>query len=400
MSASRCRVADLGLVTSLGATLALNEQRLVAGDTSHLSTRDDLITGESRIFGAVNDALPEIDGALAPFSCRNNQLALAAYESVRNSASVAIAEYGAQRVGVVMGSSTAGTAEAEEAFRSRRASGELPGAFELVQLEYGGLADFIARVSGAAGPSYSISTACSTGAKALCAARRLLELDICDAVITGAADSLCRLTANGFHALKAVSAGITNPMSINRDGMMLGEAAAIFVLTRESGGIQLLGTGESSDAHHMSAPCPDGEGAYRAMAACLADSGLQAGEIAYINLHGTGTEQNDAMESKAVHRLFGSRTPCSSTKPLVGHTLGASGAVEAAFCWLVLTRRSDRELALPPHVYDGDRDTSLAPLALTTGGQRASSNGRVAVMSNSFGFGGSNCSLILGQDDR
>jgi 3-oxoacyl-[acyl-carrier-protein] synthase-1 len=223
----------------------------------------------------------------------------------------------------------------------------------------------------------------------------------CDAVVSGAADSLCGLTTNGFAALGALAAGVTNPCSAHRDGLTLGEAAALFLVTGEPGGIQLLGVGDSSEAHHMSAPDPEGRGAETAMRDALADAGAAASEIAYVNLHGTGTPQNDAMEAAAVARVLGTEVPCSSTKPLVGHTLGAAGAIEAAFCWLLLAERRGGELALPPHVWDGARDPGLAPIHLVAKGEvaRGGAGARALVMTNSFGFGGNNCTLVLGASD-
>jgi 3-oxoacyl-[acyl-carrier-protein] synthase-1 len=254
----------------------------------------------------------------------------------------------------------------------------------------------VQKLSGAKGPCYAISTACSTGAKALVAARGLLELAICDAVIAGATDSLSRLTANGFHALQAVAREATNPMSANRAGLTLGEASALFLVTREPGGIQLLGAGESSDAHHISAPDPEGRGAEASMREALTDAGLSPHEVAYINLHGTGTPHNDAMESAAIDRVFGKHIPCSSTKPLTGHTLGAAGALEAGICWGLLHRHGERGLALPPHHWDGVRDEALPEIALAKVGDFVTAGRAPVILSNSFGFGGSNCSLILG----
>ena len=273
--------------------------------------------------------------------------------------------------------------------------GELPAHFDLVQLEYGGLSEFVTEISGAAGPAYALSTACSTGAKALASARSLLELGICDAVVAGAVDSLCAMTANGFHALQAMSDERSNPMSVNRSGLTLGEGGAIFLLSREAGGIALAGVGEASDAHHISAPDPAGRGAEASMRAALADARITAGEVAYLNLHGTGTPQNDAMESEAVSRVFASSPPCSSTKPLIGHTLGASGALEAAVCWLVLDRRKSESMQLPPHCYDGAYDDSLPRLDLVEVGRKVAARAPTCVMTNSFGFGGSNCALVL-----
>lgn len=398
MSERGCALESLGMITALGSTPAENWRGLVAGDGSHLTPRDDLVIGEVRLFGAVTDPLPEIPDRLAPFDCRNNRLALAAYNAIRGGVEAAVAKHGSHRVGVVMASSTAGVAQAEAAFRHRSRHGALPATFHLVQLEYGGLAEFVQELSGATGPCYAISTACSSGAKVLAAARRLLDLGVCDTVIAGASDSLCQLTANGFHSLQALSKGIPNPMSSNRDGLALGEAAVLFLVSNGMEGIQLLGVGESSDAHHISSPSPDGSGAHRAMSDCLADSHLRASEVAYLGLHGTGTPQNDAMEAAAVNRLFGDRLRCSSLKPLLGHTLGAAGAVNAAACWLILKNRTGDELQLPPHVYDGQFDPDLDPVSLVAPGELARVTGKAAVMSNAFGFGGSNCSLVFADD--
>jgi 3-oxoacyl-[acyl-carrier-protein] synthase-1 len=204
------------------------------------------------------------------------------------------------------------------------------------------------------------------------------------------------LTANGFTALQAVSDCPSNPFSANRSGFNLGEAAALFLLTGAPDGIQLLGVGESTDAHHMSAPHPEGIGAEVAMRAALEDAALVPDRIAYLNLHGTGTPLNDAMESKAVARVFDSSPPSSSTKPVFGHTLGASGALELAVCWLMLQARSDDEMLLPPHCWDGVPDPEIPPLRLVGRGERVPAAKPVALMSNSFGFGGNNCTLIVG----
>ena len=184
-------------------------------------------------------------------------------------------------------------------------------------------------------------------------------------------------------------------MRRHRRGLTLGEGGALFLLTREEGGISLAGVGEASDAHHISAPDPAGLGAEASMRGALLDAGIAAEDIAYLNLHGTGTPQNDAMESAAVSRVFSIPPPCSSTKPLIGHTLGSSGALEAAFCWLTLDRREAERMALPPHRYDGAYDEDLPRLDLVEEGRAVAVPNPVHVMSNSFGFGGSNCALVL-----
>ena len=343
-----CALTALGVVSCLGAGTDETWRGLAAGSPSHLRRRDDLAPGRSLLVGAVDGPLPALPPALFRYACRNNALTLAALEQIAGPVAAALARYGPERVGVVLGTSTSGVGDAEAAIAHHLRTQALSPTFYYDQLEFGGASGFVAALLGLRGPSYTLSTACSSGARALASARSLLALGVCDAVIAGASDSLCGLTAGGFGALQAIAEGVTNPMSAHRAGITLGEAAALFLVTRDAGGVQLLGAGESSEAHHMSAPDPEGRGARDAMEGALADAGLEPGEIAYLNLHGTGTPLNDAMESVAVHALFGDELPCSSTKPLVGHTLGAAGALEAAFCWLVLRQREGDELVLPP----------------------------------------------------
>jgi 3-oxoacyl-[acyl-carrier-protein] synthase I len=391
-----CALAALGVVSCLGSGAADNWRRLAAGDATRLTLRDDLAPGRSLRVGAVREPLPEVPEGLHRYACRNNALTLAALLQIEAPVHESMRRYGADRVGVVLGTSTSGVGDAEAAIAHHLRTQALSPTFYYDQLEFGGAAGFVAARLGLGGPAYTLSTACSSGARALASARSLLALDACDAVIAGASDSLCGLTAGGFGALQALAETVTNPMSANRAGITLGEAAALFLVTRDPGGVQLLGVGESSEAHHMSAPDPEGRGAREAMQAALADAALAPEEIAYLNLHGTGTPLNDAMESVAVAALFGAELPCSSTKPLVGHTLGAAGALEAAFCWLVLSQRQGDALALPPHAWDGVRDPALPPLHLVTPGERATLRGPARVMTNSFGFGGNNCTLVLG----
>lgn len=279
-------------------------------------------------------------------------------------------------------------------------TGSLAPEFRYPQLEFGGTAGFVAEILGLRGPTLTLSTACSSSARSLASARSLLRLGLCDAVIAGGSDSLCGLTTNGFSSLQAVSPDVCNPMSANRNGLNLGEGAAVFLLTREAGGIQLAGVGESSEAHHMSAPDPEGGGAITSMRGALRDARLETNRVRYLNLHGTATPLNDAMESRAVLDVLGDDVPCSSTKPLVGHTLGAAGATELAFCWLVLDRREGDELVLPPHVFDGMRDPDLPLLRLAGKAERIHAPEPVALMTNSFGFGGNNCTLLISEDEE
>jgi 3-oxoacyl-[acyl-carrier-protein] synthase-1 len=260
----------------------------------------------------------------------------------------------------------------------------------------GSVAQFIARLGGLHGPAYTVSTACSAGAKAFASAQSLLTSGFCDAVITGGVDALCDLTLNGFEALSSLSRTISKPMSKNRDGLNIGEGAALFILTRAQGSVQLCGVGESCDAYHMSAPHPEGIGAEAAMRQALHEAHLQPADIHYLNLHGTGTPLNDAMEAKAVRRLFG-HVPCSSTKPTVGHCLGAAGAMEIGFCWLALQQGQDGIYELLPHAWDGEPDDTLPALQLVHCGDMLEQRETVYFMSNSFAFGGNNCAVIIGR---
>ncbi|WP_146909563.1 beta-ketoacyl-ACP synthase [Arenimonas daejeonensis] len=329
----------------------------------------------------------------APLQGRNNALIELALAPIRAEVERAVDRYGPDRVAVVLGTSTSGVGESERAHRAFHRDGRWPQDFHYAQQEMGTPAHYLAHVLGLRGPAHVISTACSSSAKALASGARLLRAGLADAVIAGGADSLCEFTVAGFSALASVSQTRCNPFSRHRNGINIGEGAALFLMTREPGPVRLAGWGESSDAHHMSAPEPTGEGPERAIHEALSRAGLKPADIGYVNLHGTATPQNDAMEAAVVSRVFGADTPCSSSKPLTGHTLGAAGAIEAGLCWLALTRHGGR--ALPPHWWDGEVDPALAPLHLVTPGARADQPLR-HVLSQSFAFGGSNAALVLG----
>lgn len=337
-------------------------------------------------------ALPSLDFAPAAQRSRNNALAWAALQQIEPQVRAAIQQYGAHRVALVIGTSTAGVEEGEQAARQRQEQGSFPAGFDYALQELGNVARFLAQHLGIAGPAHVISTACSSGAKALASAGRLLRSGMADVVIAGGVDALCSFTLAGFSALESVSAQRCNPLSRQRDGINLGEAAALFIVGRTPGPVRLAGWGETQDAHHMSAPDPSGQGALQAMVQALARAGSQAGEVDYVNLHGTATPHNDAMESLAVHTLLGTRVPVSSTKPMTGHALAAAGALEAAVAWQVLV--DNPQGRLPVHWWDGAVDTALPALRLVTPGM---SLGRPArqVLSNSFAFGGSNAALLL-----
>ncbi len=385
----------LGVICALGRGKAEVARRLFAGDGSGMRTWPASVAGRSLPVGAVLDELPSLADAALRDATRNNRLLLAAAEEIENEITAVIARFGPARIGVVLGTSTTGIQEASQGIAELVRDGQLPPSYHYGHQELSAPASFLSDRLGLAGPSYSISTACTSGARALQSAKRLLDAGICDAVLCGGVDSLCDLTLQGFSALEATSTKVCKPFSAHRDGINIGEAAALFLMTREPAPIALLGAGASSDAHHISAPDPEGRGAIEAMRQALTNAACAPEQIAYLNLHGTATEHNDAMESRAVAAVFPGGVPCSSSKPLTGHTLGAAGALEAAFCWLALSEFNTAQ-QLPPHLWDGEQDHALPVLQLVTTGTSLSAVHPRRMMSNSFAFGGNNISLILG----
>nr|WP_255680312.1 beta-ketoacyl-[acyl-carrier-protein] synthase family protein [Azonexus sp. R2A61] len=342
---------------------------------------------------AVDDQ--QLPASLARYDCRNNRLSQLGLETdgFADAVRAAVERYGRQRVGVFLGTSTAGILQTELAYRRRDpASGALPDDF-IYRTTHNSfsLAEFARDYFGLEGMAMAISTACSSSAKVFAAAARQLALGTIDAALVGGVDSLCLTTLYGFASLQLTSSEPCRPYDAARNGISIGEGAAFALLERvdraRAGDVLLLGAGESSDAYHMSSPHPEGRGARQAMEAALRSADLAVDAIDYINLHGTSTPANDAAEGKAVAALFGDRVPCSSTKGATGHTLGAAGAVEAVICALALqdgflpgspgTRTVDPQIPLN---YRVDRKDAAPRIAL----------------SNSFGFGGSNCSLIFG----
>jgi 3-oxoacyl-[acyl-carrier-protein] synthase I len=336
---------------------------------------------------------------LADYDCRNNRLAQIGLIQDGFAARVeaAAARYGAGRVGVFIGTSTSGILETEAAYRQRAPeTGALPAGFRYAQTHNPySVAAFVRAYFVLSGPATAVSSACSSGAKVFGSARRMIEAGLIDAAVVGGVDSLCLTTLYGFNSLELLSRQPCRPFDVARDGISIGEAAAFALLERlpesldalDDEAILLLGVGESSDAHHMSAPHPEGLGARTAIEQALATAGLTPDEIGYINLHGTATPSNDAAESLAVTALFDG-TPCSSSKGATGHTLGAAGALEAVIAALALRHRF-----IPAGVNTTQADAALG-LDYVLQNREADLN---TVLSNSFGFGGTNCSLILGR---
>jgi 3-oxoacyl-[acyl-carrier-protein] synthase I len=378
-----------GMVCALGTGCAEVAEALFAARPGGVAPVEGFGLGPLAL-GQVRAALDPGDDWPVALQSRNNRLLALAVDQLEEPLLAARERFGPHRVACVVGTSTSGIGESEAAFEVQARTGALPSRFHLGQQELGSPAAFAAWRWGLGGPAHSVSTACSSSAKALASAARLLEAGLADAVLAGGVDSLCRFTVAGFAALDSVASERCNPLSRNRRGINIGEAAAFFVVTRE-GPVRLAGWGETSDAHHLSAPEPSGRGARAAIAAALARAGVEGRRLDYVNLHGTATPLNDAMESRAVAEAVGLEVPVSSTKPLTGHTLGAAGALEAALCWLTLTDPGRR---LPPHWWDGERDLALPELAVVRPGATAGAAPH-AVLSNSFAFGGSNAALVL-----
>ena len=337
-------------------------------------------------------ALPQ---TLREFDCRNNRLALLALEQDGFVATVAAARqrFGPDRVGVLLGTSTSGILSTEIAYQHRdAASGHLPADYRYATTHnLDATTEFVRRVLALTGPAMTVSTACSSSAKVFCLAERFIRLGLLDAAVVGGVDSLCHTTLYGFNALQLVASDVCRPFDAARRGLSIGEAAG-FALVEKSGSdnaqAHLLGYGETSDAHHMSTPPPDGEGARRAMQEALDRAGLAPSDVDYVNLHGTATPANDRAEGRAVHDVFATTVPCSSTKGFTGHTLGAAGITEAVISLLSIEHNF---IPGSPTTENVDPETRCA--VVLEG--RLSRVGRV--LSNSFGFGGSNCALLFGR---
>ena len=344
----------------------------------------------------------ELDGYrvradLSAYDCRNNRLAQLCLEQdgFTDAIDAAKNKYGAERIGLFLGTSTSGILQTELAYRHLDPKmGALPPDFHYAETQNSySLAGFVSRYLGLCGPSFVVSSACSSSAKVFANAVRMMAAGVCDAAVVGGVDSLCLSTLYGFNSLGLVSRFPCRPYDAERDGISVGEGAGFVLLEREtavdsSNVILLLGVGESSDAYHMSTPHPNGLGAKLAMQRALASAGLQTNEIDYINLHGTATKSNDASEGKAVAVVFGNGVPCSSTKGWTGHLLGAAGITEAIIAMLAVEHSF-----IPGSVNTQQLDPSIA-----IDYRIESSTAKIErVLSNSFGFGGSNCCLVLGR---
>ncbi len=396
---------DLGIVCALGVgkeavTRKLFSQDLCFSAPDLSQSREPLLSGKTVVVRSVPD---QLDTPLAAefhdFDSRNNRLLKLALDEIWNSMETMKQQFGLDRIGIVLGTSTSGMLEGQKAFAQYHQTQAWPEGFSYKQQEPNSPAEFAARYLGVDGPAYTLSTACSSSGKAFCSAARLINAGICDAVLVGGVDSLCGVTLNGFDALELTSESLCSPFSANRQGITIGEGSAVFIMSKQPSAIIFSGGGESSDAYHISAPSPQGEGAEQAIRNALQQANLSVNDISYINLHGTGTMANDEAESYCINRMFGDKVCVSSTKALTGHALGAAAAIEAAFLWLSLINEADGKIQVPPHIWNGQIDDRLPILNFASvQGQVLPVSGCYHLMSNSFAFGGSNVSIILSKD--
>nr|WP_255699390.1 beta-ketoacyl-[acyl-carrier-protein] synthase family protein [Luteimonas sp. Y-2-2-4F] len=378
--------------TALGGGLEAQREALDArrsGLRRNDFGRDPLDTWIGRVAGVEDAPLPP---ALAGWECRNNRLAWMALQrdGLPEAIEAARARHGAHRVAVIVGTSTSSIGATEEAY-ARLEDGRVPADLMRPQVHQPhSLGAFVGAATGLAGPCVTVATACSSSAKVFAQAARLIEAGVVDAALVGGVDTLCGSVLFGFNSLGLVSSQPARPFDAGRDGLSLGEAGGYALLERDDGSaaLHLLGYGESSDAHHMSAPHPQGLGARLAMADALERAGLGAGRIGYLNLHGTATPSNDGVEAQAVAALFGADLHAGSTKGWTGHTLGAAGIVESVFALIALEHG-----LLPGTLNSREPDPACGPQIRFDNARRRIDH----AMNNSFGFGGNNCSLVFGR---
>lgn len=382
-------INDLTSVSSLGTNELTIVDSLSHTDRCYLTYRDDLLNEhKGSYFGQIKAKLPRLDDYPEHKSRNSAVLAFLTY-SIKDSINELKQKYSKDRIAIILGTSTSGLDETENELKKFMLTGVPSRDFYYKSQEFGDPSMFLADYLEIDGPAYTISTACSSSARALICGKRMLESGLVDAVIAGGADTLCKVPINGFNSMGVLSQERCLPFNKNRSGINIGEGGGLMILSKEKDSLELLGVGESSDAYHVSSPDPSGAGAISAMEMALNDASLTTDDIGYVNLHGTATKLNDAMESKAMASLFKGKVPCSSTKYMTGHTLGAVGIVEAAIlCYLL-----KHDLDLPVQDFSHDEiDDTLDECGLIKEKIKAK---KKVMMSNSFAFGGNNASIII-----
>lgn len=382
-------INDLTSVSSLGTNELTIVDSLSHTDRCYLTYRDDLLNEhKGSYFGQIKAKLPRLDD-YPEHKSRNSAVLAFLTDSIKDSINELKQKYSKDRIAIILGTSTSGLDETENELKKFMLTGVPSRDFYYKSQEFGDPSMFLADYLEIDGPAYTISTACSSSARALICGKRMLESGLVDAVIAGGADTLCKVPINGFNSMGVLSQERCLPFNKNRSGINIGEGGGLMILSKEKDSLELLGVGESSDAYHVSSPDPSGAGAISAMEMALNDASLTTDDIGYVNLHGTATKLNDAMESKAMASLFKGKVPCSSTKYMTGHTLGAAGIVEAAIlCYLL-----KHDLDLPVQDFSHDEiDDTLDECGLIKEKIKAK---KKVMMSNSFAFGGNNASIII-----
>lgn len=382
-------INDLTSVSSLGTNELTIVDSLSHTDRCYLTYRDDLLNEhKGSYFGQIKAKLPRLDD-YPEHKSRNSAVLAFLTDSIKDSINELKQKYSKDRIAIILGTSTSGLDETENELKKFMQTGVPSRDFYYKTQEFGDPSMFLADYLEIDGPAYTISTACSSSARALIGGKRMLESGLVDAVIAGGADTLCKVPINGFNSMGVLSQERCLPFNKNRSGINIGEGGGLMILSKEKDSLELLGVGESSDAYHVSSPDPSGAGAISAMEMALNDASLTTNDIGYVNLHGTATKLNDAMESKAMASLFKGKVPCSSTKYMTGHTLGAAGIVEAAIlCYLL-----KHDLDLPVQDFSHDEiDDTLDECGLIKEKIKAK---KKVMMSNSFAFGGNNASIII-----
>jgi 3-oxoacyl-[acyl-carrier-protein] synthase I len=373
-------------LNALGATRAQILAALAAGRTG-LAPPAEAVGFETTV-GAVTAELPELPAALQPWSTRLSRMAALLLEDLDEPLRRARARWRPERIGVILGTSTAGANATELAYQEFVKHGALPSQYDFRrQHTFGAVLHVVSALAGVQGPAWMISTACTSSAKPLASAQRLIAADVIDAAIVGGIDTLCALTLLGFQSLQLISPRPCRPFSKERTGISLGEGGALALVERRGEARVLIeGVGETSDAYHISAPHPEGRGACEAMLAALEQAGCRPEDVDHINAHGTGTQLNDSAEAKAIATIFGEQVPVVSTKGYTGHTLGAAGAIEFAFSAYAI-----EEGWIPSSLHADPLDPVLTvrvPSIVTRGSFKR-------VLSNAFAFGGSNVSVLV-----
>ena len=384
----------IGLVNALGNDNAEIVMELQEGRTGLVHDVSYLLNQLPTYLGKIEGDLPEVPAQYPEHNSRNNQILLAALVQVKDYLDEHCQLIDPSRIAVIMGTSTSGISEGEAALFYTSEHETVSSTYHYQQQRFSDPSDFLVKYLKVTGPNYTISTACSSSARAVISGATLIESGLVDVAIVGGADSLCKMAINGFHALESLSDQLCTPFAQDRSGINIGEAGGIAVLSKEPSNLRLYGWGASSDAWHISAPHPEGKGAVEAMTKALDKANLTVDDIGYINCHGTGTPLNDSAESQAIFKLFGERVPCSSTKHLTGHTLGAAGITELGISSLIL----ESDQALPRQIFNDNvvADDKIPGIQLVTEPMKIK---QPKIISNSFAFGGNNVSLIVGKSE-